>query len=146
MEEDLRITTARNRVFETKNGLAIGKSIEYSMQTIPTSIYRATGMNQVKDILACGYVRPREGKLSGGHKNEVFWSRGSNKLYYFDKGMVILEVPIEKLEDNQIGAIPFEDLSGIWQYNQETNKYENRIEFYQKVYTETHGIGNNKAR
>ena len=76
----------------------------------------------------------------------MFWSRGSNKLYYFDKGMVILEVPIEKLEDNQIGAIPFEDLSGIWQYNQETNKYENRIEFYQKVYTETHGIGNNKVR
>lgn len=145
MEEDSRIETARNRVFETKDGIALGKSYSFAMRTYPTLIYRTTGMNQVKDIIACGYVRPREGKLKGGHKNEVFWSRGSNKLYYYNKGAIILEVPIEKLEDNQIGAMPFEDLTGIWQYNPESDSFENRIDFYKKVYDEVHNI-NSKTR
>ena len=146
MEEDLRIETARNRVFETKDGIPIGKNNKNAMRTIPTSIYRSTGMNQVKDIIACGYVRPRPGKLNGGHKNEVFWSRGSNKLYYYNKGAIILEVPIEKLEDNQIGAIPFEDLIGIWQFNEEENKFENKIDLYTKVYNETHGNIDSKKK
>lgn len=146
MEEDLRIQTARNRVFETKDDMAFGKNSKHAMRTYPISIYRSTGMNQVKDIIACGFVRPRLGKLNGGHKNEVFWSRGSNKLFFYNKTAIILEVPIEKLEDNQIGAIPFEDLTGIWQYNPETNKYENKIDFYRKVYEETHNTSNTKTR
>ena len=146
MENDERIQNARNRVFETKEGPAPGKNLEHSMRTIPISIYRSTGMNQLKDILACGYVRPREGKLKGGHQNEVFWSRGSKKLYYYNKDAIILEVPIEHLEDNQIGAVSFEELSGIWQYNSETNRFENRIDFYRRVYDETHDIENNKTR
>lgn len=146
MEDDNRISTARNRVFDTKDGPAPGKYVPGNMPTKNTSIYRSTGMNQLKDIIACGYIRPREGKVNGGHKNEVFWSVGSEKLYYFNFDSTILEVPSDKVTNGQIGALPFEDLIGIWQFNKETNRFENRIEFYKKVYEEIHKINQNKAK
>ena len=134
MDDNERIIKSRNRVFETANGMAIGKNIPYAMKTKEDSVYRITGMNQLKDILACGYVRPRDGKLKGGHENEVFWSKGSDKLFYYDTSRVILEAPITNVTNNQIGAIPLEYLSGIWQFNEEKNIFENRIDFYKRVY------------
>lgn len=146
MEDDTSITTARNRVFETKDALSIGSDVSYALHTRETSIYRITGMNQLKDILLCGYVRPRLGKLKGGHINEVFWSKGSNKLYYRNKYGIILEVPSNKLSDNQIGAIPFDDLIGIWQFNDKINRYENKIEFYRKIFNKTCNLELPKTR
>ena len=131
---DERIKTTRNRVFDTTDALAFGKNLSYAMPTKNTSIYRITGMNQLKDILICGYIRPKEGKLKGGHENEVFWSRGSNKLFFYDKTRLILEVSENSLSDNQIGAIPFEELIGIWIFNEEINAFQNELEKYKKIY------------
>ena len=138
MEEDERITSARNRAFETNDGMALGKNLPNAMPTKASSVYRITGFNQLKDILATGYVRPKEGKLKGGHQNEVFWSKGSDKLYYYDSSRIVLEAPIQLVQNDQIGAIPLSDLCGIWQFNEETGAFENRVDFYQKVYDETH--------
>lgn len=93
------INDSRNRVFT--NSLAIGKNIPNSMSTSNTSIYRVTGLNQIEDIINCGYVRPKTGKLIGGHTNETFWTKGGEKTFYYDKRPV-LEVPEDKLNDVKV--------------------------------------------
>lgn len=132
-----RINDAKNRVFETKDSPAIGAKIPNAMPTNKAYVYRSTGKNQLTDILASGYVRPRATKVKGGHTNEVFWSRGSDKLFYFSEA-IILEIPGSKISDGQIGAVPFNDLSGIWIYNKETNRFENKIALYREVYESVH--------
>ena len=111
VSEDDRIATARNRVFE--GGLGIGKNNPIAMATINSQIYRVTGDSQIEDILDSGYVRPKEGKLKGGHQNEVFWTKGGDKVFYYDKRPV-LQVDSSKLIDNQIGSISIDDLDAIW--------------------------------
>ena len=49
MEDNDRILTPRNRVFEQK--LAFGKNNPNRMSTTSTSVYRITKMDQVEDIL-----------------------------------------------------------------------------------------------
>ena len=137
-EIDNRIEICRNRVYDTSDNLVIGKNIPNKMSTKDSSVYRMTGYNQLKDILLCGYVRPRKGKLSGGHKNEVFWSKGSDKLFYFSKGGVIIEAPSDKVINDMIGAVPFEDIIGIYLYNEENSKFENYILYYQELYNKIH--------
>ena len=145
MESDDRIISAINRVFETENGISYGRDDPQAMHTKEASVYRVTGMNQIKDILACGYVRPRKGRLKGGHYNEIFWSKGSNRLYY-KPGSIILEAPSDKVKNHQIGAIPFDDLIGIWQFNNETAQYENKIDSYKKIYNEINEFESSKKR
>ena len=119
-----RINNSKNRVFI--NNLAFGKNISFAMPTSVSSIYRVTGFDQIKDIINCGYVRPKIGKLKGGHQNEIFWTRGGENTFYYDKRPV-LEVKDTKLKDGQIGAISLEELSAIWIYNENQSKYINQI-------------------
>ena len=146
MDDTIRITNARNRVFETANGIAIGKNIPNALRTKEDRVYRITGMNQIHDILTCGYVRPRSGRAKGGHINEVFWSKGSDKLFYYNQGSIILETLAINMKDNQIGALPFEYLTGIWEFNVEKNAFENRIEFYRKAYEMARNMEKNRSR
>lgn len=146
MDETIRITNARNRVFETANGIAIGKNIPHALRTKENCVYRVTGMNQIQDILDCGFVRPRSGKVNGGHENEVFWSKGSDKLFYYNQSSVVLETLSKNMKDNQIGALPFEYLTGIWQYNDAKNAFENKIDFYRKVYEMSHNTKTGRSR
>jgi len=133
-----RISDAKNRVFETKESPAIGARIPSAMPTNEAHVYRSTGKNQLTDILASGYVRPKAVKVKGGHTNEVFWSRGSNKLFYYFDQAIILEALASKVHDGQIGAIPFSDLTAIWIYNKEAGRFENKIAFYREVYSNVH--------
>lgn len=77
---------ALNRVFE-------GKSIfgpkANEIQTSIGNTYRSTRKDQLKDILETGYVRPKAGKLKGGHTGETFWSSGNSN--FTTKGEVVLE-------------------------------------------------------
>lgn len=130
---DERVTNCRNRVFE--QNLTIGKDIPHALTTDSNFNYRVTGMNQIADIIVTGYVRPNEGKIKGGHHNEVFWTHGSDKLFYYDKRPV-LEVPVSKLQNNQTGAISINDLSAIYIFYNEENKYINRLEFFLDEYLE----------
>ena len=91
-------------------------------------MYRKTGMHQIKEIINTGYVRAKE-KVKGGHTNELFWTRGGDKLFYWDKRPV-LEAPYTKVQDGQMGAIPLEDLTAIWIFNEKENRYVNCIEYY----------------
>ncbi len=127
------ITNCRNRVFEQT--LAIGKNIPHALKTDANYIYRVTGMNQIADIITSGYVRPKKGKVKGGHVGEVFWTHGGDKLFYFD-GRPILEVEVQKLQDNQMGALSINDLSAFYIFNKEENKYVNRLEFFLNEYLE----------
>lgn len=129
-----RINDARNRVFYS-DGLGLGKNMEYALHTSNTSVYRVTGINQIQDIVLTGYVRPKEGKLKGGHVNEVFWSIGGDKLFYYDKRPVI-EVPEEKVKNDQIGAIHIDDIKAIWMFDENNNKYINEIERLKALYND----------
>ena len=127
MEADLdRIKTAKNRVFYS-DGIGLGKNNPISLHTSKDSIYRITGLNQIADIINCGYVRPREGKLKGGHVNEVFWSVGGKKTFYYDKRPV-LETAYDKVKEGQIGALSLDDLTAIWMFDETKNCYLNNID------------------
>ena len=142
MEIDDRIESTRNRVFVQK--LAFGKDNPISLKTKDTSVYRVTGMHQLEDIINTGYVRSKA-KVNGGHTNELFWTRGGDKLFYWDKRPV-LEVPADKVIDGQMGAIPLEDLTSIWYFSEEENKYVNIIEYIKELREEQIENKNGRSR
>lgn len=121
---DNRIEAARNRVFQSDIG--IGKNNPISLHTSPTCVYRITGLDQIVDIINCGYIRPKAGRIKGGHVNEVFWSMGGEKTFYYDKRPV-LEVPSSKVSDSQIGSLPLESLSSIWIFDSKRNAYVDKL-------------------
>lgn len=125
MDYDDRIEICRNRVF--KNDLAFGKNNPIAMGTDYNFVYRVTGINQIYDIIKCGYIRPKEGKVNGGHKNEVFWTQGGEKLFYYDKRPV-LEISIFNLKDNEIGAKSINELSALWIFDEESQSYINKLD------------------
>lgn len=135
-----RIVNARNRVFI--NDMAIGKNLPNAMSTVSTSVYRVigrkTGTGQITDIINSGYVRPKETISTDPHHNEIFWTQGGDKTFYMTGNSMILEAPAEKVHNNQIGAIPFEDLIGIWVYNENENKYINQIDYFRQLYRQKH--------
>lgn len=131
MENDERIYNAKNRVF-TLDALGIGKNNPISLHTVSDCVYRVTGMDQIYDIIATGYVRPKM-KVKGGHRLEVFWSKGGKKLFYYDKRPV-LEVPIDKVSNNQIGAVSINDLSAIWVFDESQNSYVNLIDHFLELH------------
>lgn len=127
-----RIKDAKNRVFNDAMGL--GRNNPISLHTKSSSLYRRTGMEQIADMINCGYIRPKE-KVKGGHIKEVFWSKGSEKLFYYDKSP-ILEVLDDKVVNGQIGALSINELQGIWIFSDSQNKYVNRLDFFRKLYQE----------
>lgn len=143
--EDDRITNARNRVFT--NDIAIGKDSPNAMSTVSTSVYRVigriTGTGQIEDIISCGYVRPKQTPLNDRHHNQLFWTKGGKKTFYMGGNRMVLEAPEEKVQDNQIGAIPFEDLIAIWVFDTKQNRYVNRIDYYKSLYHQLHSSDNN---
>ena len=131
-----RILFAKNRIVNQSFGL--GRTNPISLSTDSSHIYRVIGMSQVEDILDCGYVRPPLGKAKGGHSGEVFWSQGGEKLFFYDKRPV-LEISCDKLKDDgQIGSISLDMLTGIWIFDEEQNKYVNKIQEIRKQYNERH--------
>lgn len=129
-----RIKEARNRVFYS-DGLGIGRNNPNALHTKKSSVYRITGMNQIKDIIECGYVRPKEGRVKGGHINEVFWSIGSDKLFY-QNGRPVIEVLENKVKNGQIGAIHINDIEAIWMFDPEKNCYYNNLTNIKKAHLE----------
>ena len=137
---DDRIKNTRNRVF--RSDMAIGKDSPNALSTVSTSVYRVigrtTGTGQIKDIISCGYVRPKQTPPNDRHHNQLFWTKGGEKTFYMSGNRMILEAPAEKVQDNQIEAIPFEDLIAIWVFDTKQNKYVNHIDYYKKLYQQIH--------
>lgn len=128
------IENAKNRVF-TKDGLGLGKNDPISLHTNSNYVYRVTGYSQIEDIIKCGEIRPKKGKVKGGHINEVFWSQGSDKLFYYDKRPVLVASK-EKVAEGQIGALSIKDLDAIMFFDEEKNCYVNRLDYVLSLYEE----------
>ena len=124
-ENDKRITSCKNRVFKSEFGLRYDDNPNV-FKTNKNSVYRITGIDQIVDIINCGYVRSKEGKVKGGHENEVFWSAGGDKLNFIDE-RPILETTIDTVEDGQIGALSLDDLTAVWVFDGESGKRENKL-------------------
>ena len=124
-ENDKRITSCKNRVFKSEFGLRYDDNPNV-FRTNENSVYRVTGIDQIADIINCGYVRSKEGKVKGGHENEVFWSAGGDKLNFIDE-RPILETSIDTVKDGQIGALSLDDLTAIWVFDGESGKRENKL-------------------
>lgn len=124
-ENDERITSCKNRVFKTEFGLRYDDNPNV-FRTNENSVYRVTGIDQIADIINCGYVRPKEGKVKGGHENEVFWSAGGDKLNFIDE-RPILETSIDTVKNGQIGALSLDDLTAVWVFDGESSKRENKL-------------------
>lgn len=123
-----------NVINSVGTGFGLGKDISYALSTSENSVYRVTGMDQIEDIVNCGYVRPKGyGKRRERVGDKIYWSTGGKNLYFYDKRPV-LEAPGDRVIDGQIGAIPLEDLEGIWIFDEENNKYINNIEYYISLY------------
>lgn len=136
MEDIERITNAKNRIFQAS--MSFGKDSPISMNTDNKHVYRVTGTSQIQDIINSGYVRPRMGKAKGGHQGEVFWTQGSDKLYFYDKRPV-LETSVDILKENgQIGAISLDQLTSIWMFDEQQNKYVNNIQMVRNAFNQTH--------
>ena len=124
-ENDERITSCKNRVFKTEFGLRYDDNPNV-FRTNENSVYRITGIDQIADIINCGYVRSKEGKVKGGQENEVFWSAGGDKLNFIDE-RPILETSIDTVKDGQIGALSLDDLTAVWVFDGESGKRENKL-------------------
>lgn len=107
-----RVAGIRNRVF---TGDPIFPKDVWQIPAFNTnSAYRLTGQSQINDIIQTGFVRPRSGKIKGGHTNEVHWSAGNAKSgYNINPGQYILESP-RGLVDGTSNAIGVNDLSHVW--------------------------------
>lgn len=130
-ENDERITSCKNRVFKTEFGLKYDDNPNV-FRTNEASVYRITGMDQIADIVNCGYVRSKEGKVKGGHENEVFWSAGGDKLNFIDE-RPILETSAETVKDGQNGALSLDDLTAVWIFNSENGKRENKLDVIKDI-------------
>lgn len=128
---DGRIKNSRNSVGP---GFGPGNDNPRALHTSEEFVYRITGMNQIQDIIECGYVRPKGYGLRREKLGDIiYWSRGGEKLNYFSNAPVI-EAPAYKVVDGQIGAIPIEDLTAIWMFDKNEDKYVNRLREIRLLY------------
>ncbi len=135
MDDIERIVNAKNGVGP---GFGPGKNIPNAMPTKESSVYRVTDMDQIQDIINCGYVRPKGyGSRKDRVGDKVYWSIGGKNLYYYDKRPVI-EASIDKVKDGQIGAIFIDDLIAIWIYNEQQEQYVNSIDLVRDAYYDQH--------
>lgn len=124
-DNDERIVSCKNRIIKPEAGFRYDDNPNV-FRTDESSVYRITGIDQIADIINCGYVRSKEGKVKGGHENEVFWSAGGDKLNFIDE-RPILETSADTVKDGQIGALSLDDLTAVWIFDSESGKRENKL-------------------
>lgn len=124
-DNDERIVSCKNRIIKPEVGFRYDDNPNV-FRTDESSVYRITGIDQIADIINCGYVRSKEGKVKGGHENEVFWSAGGDKLNFIDE-RPILETSADTVKDGQIGALSLDDLTAVWIFDSESGKRENKL-------------------
>ena len=113
-------------------GVSIKNTTKVFLPTTSDKVYRVTGMDQIQDIISCGYVRPKPNR-----KEIIYWSQGGDDFFYIDKRPVI-EAPISKVYNGLEGEVPLEYITGIWMYSEEQDRYINGIEYVIDAYNELH--------
>ena len=133
MENEGRINHVINSVGPCN--LSLGRNNPMSLKSNEGFVYRITGMDQINDIINCGFVRPKGyGTRRDRVGDKIYWSIGG-KVCYYDKRPVI-EAPLSKVQDGQVGAISINDLSAIWLFDEEQNKYINKLDMIYRLYLE----------
>ena len=69
----------------------------------------------------------------------MYWAYGGKKLKYIDVTRAILEAPVEKVYNEKIGAASIEDLSAIWIFDKNKNRFVNKIEEIREEYYNLNG-------
>lgn len=124
MENDT-IYVVKNSV--GSEGISLGKNNPISLHTDNKHVYRVTGMDQIEDIINTGYIKTKGYGVRAQNRGEiVYWTAGGDKLFYYDKRPV-LEVLSTNIRDGQLGALSIDDLSAIWMFDEEQNKYTNQL-------------------
>lgn len=131
MEDIERITSSINRVAPSVS--PIGRNDPTALSTKEGFVYRETGYNQINDIVNCGYVRSNEKRKS----NQVWWTIGGKNSFHINKKTVLV-ASVDIVTDFKIGAIPINDLSEIWIYDEKTQKWNDRINEIKEMYIEKH--------
>ena len=115
--------------------LSLGKDNTMLLKLKECYDYRVTGIDQINDIINCGYVRPKEYGVRGqNHGDIIYWSIGGNVCYY-DKRPV-LEISLSKVHDEQIDSIYLDELSVIWISDVLKTLYFNKIENIRSLYVD----------
>lgn len=106
-----RVFGIRNRVF---TGNPVFQKDNWVIPAFNTnSAYRLTGQSQIDDMIQTGFVRPKAGKIKGGHTNEVHWSAGQPRFgYNGGEGRYVLESPLGLVNETGV-ALNVKDLSHI---------------------------------
>lgn len=100
-------------------------------------VYRTTGMDQVQDIIKCGYVKSKGyGARFERNGPVVYWFPGGGRISYNDPNGVILEAPANMVLDGQMGAISINDLSAVYVF--ENDKFVDHIDDIQNAYKQVH--------
>ena len=131
MDKDELIKISKNTVGQ---GEGFGTPSEHSLMTSSEFVYRVTGMDQILDIIECGYVRPKGfGKRFNRVGPVVYWSQGGGKHHYDDKRPVLM-AESDKVINGQVGAIHITNLAAIWLFNNEKQLYENKLKEILNIY------------
>ncbi len=88
-------------------------------------VYRITGKEQINDMIECGYVRSRE---NGTHGNRVFWTQGCAGYAFAPGDKYTIVVSASNLKNKQIGAVPLSEVTNVFKYNMEENRFVDVIE------------------
>ena len=125
-----------NIVNSVGKGLKYGRKEPYYLTTDSMHVYRTTSMDQINDIIESGYVRPKGyGSRRDRVGDRIYWSIGGEGIYYFNKSPVI-ESTVENVRDCQLGPIYIDDLSAIWIFDENENKYIDRLDYVKSLYEE----------
>lgn len=131
--DDYRIIYANHSV-EFSN-LGLGADNPISLKTDSNHAYRSTKMDQIEDIINSGYVRPKGyGSRRERVGDKVYWTIGGKVCYYSKQP--IIEADLNKLSNGQIGGLFIDNLTGVWLFDENQNKYVNKIDEIKNKYKE----------
>ena len=107
--------------------------INSNLHMSDSSVYKVTSIEQIKDMIDCGYVRAKYYIVRGERVDgNIYWSHGNGELCYFDKSPII-ESSVDKVKNGQKGAVSINDLTAIWIFDNEQNKYINKLNEIKKL-------------
>ena len=126
---DERILNSINRVAPSVS--KVGWNNPTALKTKDGFVYRETGTSQICDIIDCGYVRSNSKRKS----NQVWWTSGGENSFHVNKKPVLVASSLV-VSDLKVGAISIDDLSEIWIYDEETQKWNNKLDYIKNLYIE----------
>lgn len=83
-------------------------------------LYRVAGMNQILELIECGYIEPTNS-----------WSFDKNICYQYKRPVISVSIDVLKNDSN---IISITDLDALWIYNHNKKAYENKLKEILNMY------------